>query len=92
MLIKSFSAFPFRFFLFVFLLLSAGCAGRVMEMPQPTPDLVKNYKSYTVHGRFPGMSDTGVRVNIGDYVSILAKGTINLATRSPGYIRGPEDR
>jgi hypothetical protein len=90
MSVKSFSSFPACFILFVYLFLLAGCAGSVIKMPKSTPDIVKEYKSVIVAGGTPGMVSSGVQVNIGDYVSILAKGTIDVWPSKPGYVFGPE--
>ena len=49
----------------------------VIKMPKPLPDIVKSYKSVYVHAGRPGMKHTGVQVKQGDYITILAKGTIN---------------
>ena len=84
MLIKSFFSFPFRLLVIVLFLLLAGCASPVMKMPKPTPDLVKEYKSYFVAGGSPGMSNTGVQVKKGEFVSVIAKGTILLGRQGSG--------
>ena len=84
MLIKSFFSVPFRFWVIVLFLLLAGCASPVMKMPKPMPDLVKEYKSYFVGGGSPGMSNTGVQVKKGEFVSVIAKGTIHLGRLGSG--------
>jgi hypothetical protein len=53
----------------------------VIKMPKPLPDIVKSYKSVLVHTGHPGMKDSGVQVKQGDYITILAKGTIVLNPR-----------
>lgn len=50
----------------------------VIKVPKPLPDIVKSYKSVTVRARDVGMLITGVEVQKGDTVTILAKGAINL--------------
>jgi hypothetical protein len=50
----------------------------VIKMPKPLPDIIKSYKSVYVHAGRPGMNNTGFKVNKGDYVTILAKGIIDL--------------
>ena len=78
----------------------------VINMPKPLPDIVKSYKSITINARNVGMLNTGVQVQEGDYITILAKGAINLwpswtpgAQTSDGYtpttdtgnfLRGPK--
>ena len=53
-------------------------ASSVLKMPKPLPDIVKSYKSVYVHAGRPGMNNTGVQVKQGDYITILAKGTIDV--------------
>ena len=63
----------------------------VLKMPKPLPDMIKSYKSVYVHGGRPGMSNTGVQVKRGDYVTILAKGTIDLNPAFRGsFAYGPK--
>jgi len=50
----------------------------VIKMPKPFPDIVKSYKSVTVLAGIPGMHLTGVEVNQGDFITILAKGAIDI--------------
>jgi len=55
------------------------------------PDIVKNYKSVRVWAGTSGLNHTGFKVNRGDYVTILAKGSINLwPTRGKEYEYGPK--
>ena len=63
----------------------------VIKMPKPLPDIVKNYKSITIEAGIPGMHQTGVQVNKGDYITILAKGGIDLlpGRRSSSTVYGP---
>ena len=82
MLGKSFYSFVFRsllpafFLLFPFLSPECGRA-QVIKMPKPIPDIVKEYKSMELHGGQMSMMDTGVRVNGGDYLTVLADGVIS---------------
>jgi len=63
----------------------------VINMPKPLPDIVKNYKSVRVWAGTSGLNHTGFKVNRGDYVTILAKGSINLwPTRGKEYEYGPK--
>ena len=50
----------------------------VINIPKPLPDIVKSYKSVTINAQDVGMLITGVQVQNGDTVTILAKGTINV--------------
>lgn len=88
MFIKSSFSVPSCFLLTSLFLLLAGCASPVMKMPKPTPDIVKEYKSYFVGGGSPGMSNTGVQVKKGEFVSVIAKGTIHLGRL--GSVFAPE--
>ncbi|MGZ3559288.1 MAG: caspase family protein, partial [Thermodesulfobacteriota bacterium] len=54
----------------------------VLKMPKPLPDIIKSYKSVYVHAGRPGMNNTGVQVKQGDYITILAKGIIDITTGS----------
>jgi len=62
----------------------------VVKMPQPLPFIVKSYKSVFVDAGRPGMNNSGVQVKQGDYITILAKGTINLGSAMLGD-RMPKD-
>jgi hypothetical protein len=57
----------------------------VIKMPVPPPDIVKKYKPEIVLGGNYGMTDTGVEVAPGDFITLLAKGVINVW---PGRERG----
>ena len=61
----------------------------VIKMPKPLPDIVKSYKSVFVHAGRLGMNDSGVQVKQGDYITILAKGTIDLWPRGGVKYMGP---
>jgi hypothetical protein len=58
-------------------------------MSKPLPDIVKSYKSVYIRAGRLGMNNSGVQVKQGDYITILAKGTIDLAPRK-GRIYGPK--
>jgi hypothetical protein len=62
----------------------------VIKMPKPLPEIVKSYKSVYVHAGWPGMNKTGVQVKRGDYVTILAKGIIDLSPIGGGKPYGPK--
>lgn len=72
-----------------FALLIAGCAGTVIKMPKPLPDIVSAYKSVVVKGDRPGMFKSGLRVKPGDYVTIIAKGEIDVWPGKAGYVYAP---
>ena len=61
----------------------------VIKMPKPLPDIVKSYKSVYIHAGRLGMNNSGVQVKQGDYITILAKGTIDLWPLG-GRIYGPK--
>jgi len=81
--------FPIFFFL-CFCLIFAGCTSHVVKMPKPLPDIVRQYKTITVHGDRPGIVNTGVRVNRGDRVTFLGKGVITYFPPK-GLSAGPAD-
>lgn len=56
-----------------------GCASHVIKMPEPLPEIISLYKTCTVIGGTPGMSKTGIYVNGGDPITVIAKGEIDLA-------------
>ena len=62
----------------------------VIKMPQPLPGIVKSYKSVLVQAGRPDMLNSGVEVKPGDYVTILAKGTVNFAPNVTFASRGPK--
>jgi hypothetical protein len=63
----------------------------VIKMPKPLPDIVKTYKSVRVWSGSAGINRTGFKVNRGDYITILAKGTINVwPTKGKEYAYGPK--
>jgi hypothetical protein len=48
----------------------------VLKMPKPLPDIIKNYKSTDIGPPIVKLQNSHVKVNKGDYVTILAKGVI----------------
>jgi hypothetical protein len=76
----------------VLLLIQMGCAtSAVLKMPKPLPDIIKNYKSVKIWAGSVGLNHTGVKVEQGDYITILAKGSINLwPARGKVYLYGPK--
>jgi len=63
----------------------------VLKMPKPLPDIIKNYKSVTIYSGRPGMHRTGMEVKQGDYITILAKGSINVwPAKGKEYQYGPK--
>jgi len=68
-----------------------GAISSALKMPKPLPDIVKSYKSITIYGGRPGMNHTGVKVTQGDYITILAKGSINVwPAKGKEYLYGPK--
>jgi hypothetical protein len=61
----------------------------VIKMSRPLPGIVKSYKSVFIHAGRLGMNNSGVQVKQGDYITILAKGTIDLSPLI-GRIYGPK--
>jgi septum formation inhibitor MinC len=70
-------------------LLIAGCAGTVIKMPKPMPDIVSSYKSVIVYADRAGMQNSGLKVNAGDYVTLMAKGEVDLWPTRAGHVYGP---
>jgi hypothetical protein len=63
----------------LFLLIPVYANSAVLKMPKPLPDIVKSYKSVYVHVERPDISsNTSVKIKQGDYITILAKGKINV--------------
>jgi hypothetical protein len=63
----------------------------VIKMSKPLPDIVKNYKSVKIRAGSSGVNHTGLKVNRGDYITILAKGTINVwPAKGKEYAFGPK--
>jgi hypothetical protein len=59
----------------------AGCTTTNIQLPEPLPPIVKEYKHVTVFGGSPGMKETGIYLEIGDTYSILATGRIDFWPR-----------
>jgi len=78
------------FFFLCFCLIFAGCTSHVVKMPKPLPDIVRQYKTITVHGDRPGMINTGVRVSRGDRITFVGKGVITYFPVK-GLSAGPAD-
>jgi hypothetical protein len=73
-----FKKYFIRLILFSLLLILIGCAGNVIQMPKSIPDIVSSYKSVIVKGDHAGMFKSGVQLKAGDYVTIMAKGEVDL--------------
>jgi hypothetical protein len=57
------------------LFLFTGCAGVPMiKMPEPIPEIDKEYKSFNFHAWRIGTFNTHIRVAEGDFITIMAKG------------------
>jgi len=54
-----------------------GCStAPVLKMPESLPPIVKEYKHITIYGNHPGMVNTGVYLNKGEYLGIFVKGEL----------------
>jgi hypothetical protein len=63
----------------------------VIKVPKPLPDIVKTYKSVKIWAGSSGMNHTGLKVHRGDYITILAKGSINVwPAKGKEYAYGPK--
>jgi len=60
----------------------SGCVSPVIKITKPMPDIIKEYKSVVVWGGKVEMTDTGVEVKKGDYVTILAEGEISIRPKN----------
>jgi hypothetical protein len=80
------------FLSFPFFLILSGCMPPVIKMPDRKPDIVKSYRSVGVYGGVPGMQKSGIWVDKGDYITILADGIISLHPRDPTKSFGPSGR
>ncbi len=54
-----------------------GCTTPNIQLPEPLPPIVREYKNVTVHGGRAGMKNTGIHLETGDIYSILATGSID---------------
>lgn len=67
-----------------------GCAGTVIQMPKPMPDIVSAYKSVIVQGNRAGMFKSGVKLKEGDFVTIMAKGEVDVyPAKYPEHVYTP---
>jgi hypothetical protein len=71
------------------LLFFTGCVGTVINMPKPMPDIVSGYKSVLLYADRPGMQNSGIKVKEGDYVTIMARGEVDLWPAMRGYVYQP---
>ncbi len=85
--VPSFSAFILA------CLLLTGCSAPLLKIPQPLPDIVKEYKSVTVSASQIGkFMSTGVHVQKADTLTILAEGEIGPPGSQGGRRRQPAAR
>jgi hypothetical protein len=54
-----------------------GCAKANLQMPEPLPPIVKEYKHVSILGGVPGMKNTGVYLEAGDIYSVIGTGRID---------------
>jgi hypothetical protein len=59
-------------------------------MPKPMPDIVSTYKSVIVKGDRAGMFKSGLKLKEGDFVTIMAKGEVDVWPATSGYVFKPE--
>jgi hypothetical protein len=85
-----FKKYSIRLILSSLFLILIGCAGTVIQMPKQMPDIVSAYKSVVVMGDRAGMFKSGVQLKAGDYVTIMAKGEVNVWPSTSGYVFKPE--
>ena len=66
--------------------LIVGCAGiaPVVNRPIFLPDIVKEYRTVSVRAGQLGMVDSGIRLNEGEYLIMIANGKIDLSPKRPG--------
>ena len=64
-----------------------GCVKPNIQLPEPLPPLIKEYKHVTLFGNSPGMKNTGVYLEKGRIYSMLTTGSIDLWARGapPGF-------
>ena len=67
------------------LLMLIGCSKPILKMPKPLPPIVKQYKHITLPAGVPGMRNTRIYMEEGDFYSILATGSIDMWPRGPDY-------
>lgn len=91
---KFFPSLVFRFFPFFLIIpiIFTACAPTGIKMPEFKPDIIKVHKSVGVYAGFPGMHDSKVWVKKGDYITIIAKGSVDVWPGRSGYASGPENR
>ncbi len=57
-----------------------------IKIPQPQPEIVREYKHVNLYGNYPGMQNTGIHLNEGDTYSIFATGSVDERPKAPpGY-------
>jgi hypothetical protein len=59
------------------------CASFNIQMPEPLPPNVREYKHVAVPGRQAGMKNTGIYLEAGDTYSILATGSLDFGIGTP---------
>ncbi len=67
-------------FLTLLFLTLLGCAKPNIQMPEPLPPIVKEYKHVSIVGGNPGMKNTGIYIMPGDVYTLLATGSIDYWT------------
>jgi hypothetical protein len=59
-----------------------GCGGSNINMPQPLPPNVREYRHVKLYGGNPGMKNTGAYLQSGDMYSIFVSGKIDYAPKA----------
>ncbi len=77
----------FFYFIISLLMMLIGCSKQlpILDMPEPLPPIVKQYKHKTIKGNVPHMQNTGLYLNKGDFSSILATGSIDIWPSGPRF-------
>jgi hypothetical protein len=67
-----------------------GCQSPIVRMPEPMPDIVKEYKSLVVQADHPALKHSGVHVEAGQPLSVLVAGKVKVNERRRATIwHGP---
>jgi hypothetical protein len=78
--------------LLVFLLTACSTTSNLkLVKNEQLPEIVRSHKSIVLNGRRPGMINTGILLERGDFYSILATGTIDMWPGGPPHVYKVED-
>jgi len=74
---------PILVYLFIFAFLTLlGCTKPNLQMPQPLPPLIREYRNVTILSNQAGMKNTRVYIQAGDAYSVLASGRMDFGVFS----------